>query len=265
VAHKLGGKSAIVGFDVLNEPSWGSYSILTFEHDRLEPLYDRVVSAVRSEAPGWVAFLEPAASRNAGVGTSLAPFRFANVMYAPHSYDSAAEGGSGFDPSHRQSILDNVANLADEAKSLHAGLWIGEYGGVASAPGITEYMTAQYDAAGAVAASTMYWSYDASDGYGMLNLDGTPKTALLDVLVRPYPEKVAGDPISYAFDAATHTFTFVYAPNPSLLWPTEIVVHNRYLLDYQVDCGDCEYVRRDDELLITKPPSARPATIVIHP
>src|SRR5262249_44726815 len=112
VAARLRDQPAVIGFDVLNEPSWGSYSILTFEHDRLTPLYDRVVSAVRAEAPGWVAFLEPAASRNAGVGTGLQAFPFANVMYAPHSYDTAAEGGGGFDPTHRQQILDNVAALA---------------------------------------------------------------------------------------------------------------------------------------------------------
>ena len=262
VAQKLGGKSAIVGFDVLNEPSWGSYSILTFEHDRLEPLYHRVVTAVRSVAPQWVAFLEPAASRNAGVGTGLKPFPFANVMYAPHSYDSAAEGGSGFDPSHRQQILDNVGNLADEAKSLGAGLWIGEYGGVASAPGIVEYMTAQYDAAGAVAGSTMYWSYDESDGYGLLNPDGTEKTNLVDVLVRPYPAKIAGDPKSYAFDAGTQTFTFAYTPDPTIALPTEIAVPARaYPNGYQVECGGCAFEKHPGSLIVTTPAT----TIVIHP
>jgi endoglycosylceramidase len=261
VAERLAAEPAVIGFDVLNEPLWGSYSILTFEHDRLAPLYHRVVTSVRTAAPTWVAFLEPAASRNAGVGTSLGAFPFANVMYSPHSYDSAAEGGGGFDPSHRQQILDNVANLAAEAKMLHAGLWIGEYGGVASAPGIVEYMTAQYDAAGQVAGSTMYWSYDASNGYGLLNPDGSEKTVLLGTLVRPYPERVAGNPISYAFDAATATFQFEY--EPTLALPTEIVVPQRvYPNGYRVDCGDCVYEKRPGELVITK---AGSGVVVVHP
>ncbi len=214
VAQRLGAAPAVVGFDVLNEPEWGSYSIFDFEQDRLTPLYLEVAAAVRAAAPGWVAFLEPGASRNAGIATGLTKMPIADVVYAPHSYDQSAEGGGGFDPSHRQQILDNVGKLAGEAHALDAGLWIGEYGGVASAPGIVDYMTAQYDAAGQVSAGTMYWSYDKSDGYGLLAPDGSEKSELLDVLVRPYPERVAGDPISYAFDAATADLHVQLHPRP---------------------------------------------------
>ena len=170
----------MIGFDVLNEPNWGSYPIFAFEKDKLAPLYDQVVVAVRAVAPRWVAFLEPAASRNGGIATSLPIAPYPDVMYAPHSYDTTAESGGGFDPSHRQMILDNVADLAREAGDLHAGLWIGEYGGVAANPGIVDYMTDQYDAAGAVAGSTMYWSYDKSDGYSLLDADGNEKPDLVE-------------------------------------------------------------------------------------
>ncbi len=266
VAERLAKSPAVVGFDVLNEPEWGTYSIFGFDQDRLTPMYTSVVKAVRAAAPGWVAFLEPSSARNAGVPTSLTTFDFANVMYAPHSYDSAAEGGGGFDPSHRQQILDNVAKLAGEARALDAGLWIGEYGGMANAPGIVEYMTAQYDAAGAVAGSTMYWSYDKSDGYGLLAPDGTEKPLLVDTVVRPYPLKVAGDPIAYAFDAATSTFTFQYTPDASSKLPTEIAVPDRVWPNgYSVDCGGCRYEIRSGELVLDTPPPGAPATVVIAP
>jgi endoglycosylceramidase len=266
VAERLHEARAVVGFDVLNEPSWGSYVVDKFEHDRLEPLYERVVAAVRGAAPNWVAFLEPSASRNIGIETGLTTFPFSDVMYAPHSYDATAESGGGFDPSHRRAILDNVRRLADEAAALHAGLWIGEYGGDPSRPGIAEYMGAQYDAAGAAAAGTMYWAYDKSDGYGLLAPDGAEKAALIDALVRPYPEQVAGDPISYAFDAGSTMFTFVYGPDRSLALPTEISVPARsYSAGYQVECGGCRYERRDGVLLILSPASADRATVTIHP
>ena len=263
VAARLASEPAIVGFDVLNEPGWGTYPVQQFEHDRLEGFYSDVVGAVRSVAPGWVAFLEPAGSRNAGFGTSLVPFGFGDVMYAPHSYDANAEAGGGFDPSHRQAILDNVAALAGEAQMLHAGLWIGEYGGIASQPGIVDYMTAQYDAAGAAAAGTMYWSYDKSDSYGILAPDGTEKTVLVGVLVRPYPDRVAGTPQSYAFDATTSTFTFVYMPDRSKLATTIAVPASVYPAGYHVDCGDCAYHSETGALVIDTPPTSTPATIVI--
>ncbi len=235
VAARLGALPNVVGFDILNEPSWGSYAIFKFERERLTPFYARAVSAVRDAAPAWVAFAEPGASRNTGLATGLVELPFDNVMYSPHSYDASAESGDGFDPTHRQKILDNVRDLAAEAGVLKAGLWIGEYGGDPSKPGIVEYMTAQYDAAGAAAAGTMYWAYDKSDGYGLLDPSGAEKTMLVDTLVRPYPERVAGDPIAYAFDGTT--FTLEYEPHGAA--PTIISVPTRAIAAPQVECGGC--------------------------
>jgi endoglycosylceramidase len=260
VAERLAKAPAVIGFDVLNEPAWGSYPIFDFEKDRLTPLYEQVVRSVRAAAPGWVAFLEPSSTRNGGIPTGLTAFDFPDVMYAPHSYDASAEGGGGFDPSHRAQILDNVGKLAGEAQSLAAGLWIGEYGGDPGAPGIVDYMTAQYDAAGAAAAGTMYWSYDKSGGYGLLAPDGSDKPVLDGVLTRPYPARVAGDPISYAFDAASSRFTFSYRPRGKS--PTEIVVPaSVYPSGYAVDCGGCAYEMHGDELVITSPPPGATATV----
>ena len=262
VATELADQPAVIGFDVLNEPNWGSYPIFAFEKDKLAPLYDQVVVAVRAVAPHWVAFLEPAASRNGGIATSLPVAPYPDVMYAPHSYDTTAESGGGFDPSHRQMILDNVADLAREAGDLHAGLWIGEYGGVATNPGIVDYMTAQYDAAGAVAGSTMYWSYDKSDGYSLLDVDGNEKPDLVNAVVRPYPERVAGTPVSYAYDAGT--FTLVMKVDASVTAPTLISVPARvYPNGYQVECGGCAATQQPGELSITG--LVGDVTVTLHP
>ena len=262
VAARLASEPAVVGFDVLNEPAWGTYPIFQFERDRLGPLYAKVVGSVRSAAPDWVAFLEPGASRNVGIATGfIAPFPFDNVVYAPHSYDSSAESGNGFDPTHRAKILESVGELAGEAQALGAGLWIGEYGGMTSTPGITAYMTAQYDAAGAAAGSTMYWSYSDGD-YGMIGTDGAAKPVLLDVLVRPYPELVSGDPIAYAFDAPSSTFAFSYTARGTL--PTEIVVPDRvYPRGYDVACGGCTFEVQAGRLVIHTPPTDDPAEITL--
>ena len=243
VAERLAPLPNVIGFDVLNEPSWGSYAIFKFEKERLAPFYAQVVAAVREVAPHWIAFLEPGASRNTGIATSLVELPD-NSVYSPHSYDSTAESGGGFDPTHRQMILDNVAELAAEAHTLNAGLWIGEYGGMADHPGIVEYMTAQYDAAGAVAGSTMYWAYD-SGGYGLIDEQNREKQPLVDTLVRPYPERVAGDPIAYSFDGA---FTLTYEPHGD--GPTIIAVPARTFATYTVECGGCSYHQEPGRLFI---------------
>ena len=151
VAQRLAGIPSIVGFDVLNEPEWGTYSIESFEADRLQPFYESVVKVVRAEAPQWIAFLEPAASRNLGVRTGLTPFSFGNVVYAPHSYDETAETSGSFPLDDAPHVVSNIEALQAEAQSLGAALWIGEYGGQWNDPNIGAYMGADYDGIGAVA------------------------------------------------------------------------------------------------------------------
>jgi len=226
VAARLAGAGAVVGFDVINEPHWGSYNMWTFEADRLAPFYGRVIDAVRLAAD-WVAFCEPAASRNLGIATSLPPFAQPDVVYAPHAYDALAEQGNGFDPARRGAILANLEGLAREARALGAPLWIGEHGGVAARPGIGEYMDANEDGASGVAAGTMFWHYGRDDGYGLLNPDGSDKAALLDALVRPYPMRVAGDPVRWSFDSGGRVFRLTMSPDAAVAAPTEISVPDR--------------------------------------
>ena len=81
VAERFADHPAVVGFDVMNEPYWGSTTMSIFEDEVLKPFYVKVVGAVRGEAPSWVAFLEPSASRNLGLPTGLTPFPFGNSSF----------------------------------------------------------------------------------------------------------------------------------------------------------------------------------------
>ena len=256
----------VLGFDPMNEPYWGSYAMTQFEADVLGPFYEKVVAVVRKEKPHWIAFTEPASSRNLGLPTGLPVPSYADVVYSPHSYDRDAEGGKGFDPMHRQAVLDNAAKLADEARALGAGLWIGEYGAQTESPGLAEYMNAEYDAFAAAAAGSTYWSYSKGGGYSILDANGDEKPDLMAVLVRPWPEKVAGAPKSYAFDPATSTFTLTYTPDAKITAPTVISVPDRaYPEGYQVECGGCVSEKSKGQLTITKPPSGAEAVAKIHP
>ncbi len=267
VAKRLASFDHVLGFDAMNEPYWGSTAIVGFEASVLQPFYEQIVPAVRAEAPSLIAFLEPASSRNLGLATRLTTFPFPDVVYAPHSYDRNAESGMGFDPSNASALEANLAAMAGEAKGLGAGLWIGEYGTPSNAMNATEYMSATYDGMGAVAAGGTYWSYDEDDaGYGLLNADGSEKTALLDAVVRPYPERIAGDPQAYAFDASTRTFTFNYSPDPKITAPTVLVVPDRvYPQGFTVECGGCAHTQAAGRVTLTTPPPGSPAMVVVHP
>lgn len=266
VAARLGDHPAVIGFDVINEPHWGSHDLFSFERDRLQAFYDRDVGAVRAVAPHWVAFLEPAASRNFGIPTTLAPFDYPDVVYAPHAYDSAAEQAQGFDPARRQAFIDNIAALRAEAEGLGAALWIGEYGGLGTDPGIGAYLDAAYDGAAAVAASSMYWEYSRGGGYAPLAADGTEVTAITDAIVRPYPARIAGAPVSWTHDEVGRTLTLRYQPDLRIAAPTELIVPPRISTAPRVRCRGCRAEVVGDVVRVTAPPTTEPggiATIVV--
>jgi endoglycosylceramidase len=252
VAERLAGSPAIIGFDPINEPSWGSYAVATFERDRLQPFYENVIGEVRKAAPGWIAFAEPSNSRALGFATSLVPFAAKDVVYSPHVYDVDAEQTGMFDPAHAQDLTDMVNDLAMEATRLGTPMWIGEYGGQGVDPQIGAYMKADFDAAGAVAAGSMIWAYDEGGGYSLLDAQGNEVASLVDAIVKPYPAAVAGTLTSWSYDPAARTLDVVMKGDASVKAPTVIIAPARvYPAGANVDCGGCTVEAVGNELRLT--------------
>jgi endoglycosylceramidase len=248
VAERLGDQPAVIGFDPLNEPHWGTAPVPSFERDRLRPFYDDAIAEVRAVAP-WVVFAEPSSSRNLGFATRLAPFDVPDVVYAPHLYDPSAELAGHFDPAARDSFLAIATDLRADADRLGLPLWIGEYGGIGADPQIGAYMDAAYDGAAAALGGTTYWAFDRGGGYAMLDPQGHEVTPIIDAIVRPYPVAVAGDPIDWAYDDAGRVLTVSWRPDPTVTAPTVIVTPARVYPDgVTVDCGGCAVEVGDGEV-----------------
>ena len=261
VAKKLAPFDNVIGVDPLNEPHWGGYDILAFEEERLAPFYVEVAKAVRSEAKSWLVFAEPGASRNVGYPSRLPKLPIDDVVYSPHAYDNDAEGGSGFDAKRRDAIVQKLRDYRAEADAMGAALWIGEYGGNAKQPDITEYMDAVYDGASAAAAGATYWAYDKnSNGYGLLEDDGSVKAVLADVIARPYPSRVAGQLRSWEYDERARTLVVRMTGAAGV---TEIVVPARaYPNGVTVDCGGCDAEITPGLVRLRTPP---PGDVTVRP
>jgi endoglycosylceramidase len=254
VADRLADQPAVIGFDPINEPSWGSYGVATFERDRLQPFYEQVIAEVRRAAPHWLAFAEPSSSRALGFSTSLQPFKATGVVYSPHLYDVDAERTGMFDPAHAPDLAESAAEYADEAKRLGTALWIGEYGGQGVDPNIGAYMTADYDAAAAVSAGSMIWAYDEGGGYSLLDAQGNEVAPLVAALVRPSPTRVAGTPRAWSYDPATRTFELDWTSDPGIDAETRIAIPARvYPNGVSVECGGCATAVVDGELYVHHP------------
>jgi endoglycosylceramidase len=248
VADRFADEPAVIGFDPLNEPHWGTYPVALFEGDRLQPLYAQVIDAVRALAP-WVVFAEPGSSRNLGFATKLHEFDVPDVVYAPHLYDPNAELSGTFDAHNRETLLATADDLRADADRLGVPLWIGEYGGVATAPTIGAYMDAAYDGAAAGLAGTMYWAMDIGGGYSIFDAPGSPRAALLDAIVRPAPVRIAGLPLAWSYDEAARALTVSWKPEPAIVAPTVIAVPARvYPTGVTVDCGGCTVEEHDGEV-----------------
>lgn len=264
VAARLATEPAIIGIDPMNEPHWGTQPVPSFEVDTLQPLYMRVVDAVRAHAPAWLVFAEPSASRNLGLPSRLAPFDIEGVIYAPHMYDATAELSGEFDDSRREKLLSTAMDLRVDADRLGLPLWIGEYGGIGTSPQIGAYMDAAYDGAAAAFGSTMYWAFDRGGGYAMLDDAGNEVTPLIDAIVRPYPERIAGTPIAWDYDETTRTLRVTWEPDTSITAPTVVVAPARvYPTGVAVACEGCTGVAHGDEIHVTS--AAARATITIAP
>ena len=237
VAEAFADHPAVIGFEPINEPWQGSFSLETFEPAALQPFYERVVPAVREAAPHWLAFLEPSSMSNLGRDSLLAPFPFDDVVYAPHAYDASFERGEGFDDDNRTAAFDKLEKLAAEARGMGAALWIGEYGGDARLPGIEAYMDAEVEAASAVFAGSAYWDASRGEGFGLYDDDGLEKPAIADAIVRAGPERVAGALTRWATDdggALTVAYTARGDAPTVLVAPARAFPHG-----VVVDCDGC--------------------------
>ncbi|HEY5948082.1 MAG TPA: cellulase family glycosylhydrolase [Kofleriaceae bacterium] len=263
VAERLANQPAIIGIDPMNEPHWGTSPIPSFEATKLQPLYALVIDAVRAHAP-WFVFAEPSASRNLGFASKLEPFTQPNIIYAPHMYDATAELSGEFDATHRNALLSTAMDLAADAERLNTPLWIGEYGGISTSPQIGPYMDAAYDGAASAFAGTMYWAFDRGGGYSMLDAAGNEVTPLIDAIVRPYPERIAGDPIEWTYDEAARALTVQWQPDTSISAPTVIVAPARvYPNGVDVACEGCTATVHGDEIEILA--SGPKATATVTP
>ncbi len=266
VARRVRDDEVVIGYDVMNEPFWGSQPTVTFEPSVLGPFYARVMDRVRKDSPSAIAFLEPAATRNLGLATQFERMPVEQAVYAPHAYDTTAEQGKGFSAAAKSAYLSRIAKYKVEADEFGTPLWIGEYGGTSGSTGIIEYLDAAYEGAGMAGAGSMLWSYDFDGGYGLVNADRTDKPAILDVVVRPVPRRVAGDAVDYAFDSKTRVFTTSFAPVASITAPTELVAPARvYPSGFDVDCGDCAFERDGDVVRVTRVPAAPRVTVKLTP
>ncbi|WP_369215013.1 cellulase family glycosylhydrolase, partial [Streptomyces flavofungini] len=217
VAERFADDDAVIGYDLMNEPWGGSVQGPAFEAGPLARLYEDCVGAIREvDRDHWL-FVEPSAiGANWGFATGLPRLDDprgdgdeARIAYAPHLYPLPMDLGGGYTGDTRRRVDASLASWREQtertARRLGAPVVIGEFGLDVGLPGAMEYVEKVQRMADEMGAGIAYWSNDPGP-WAPWDAELRP-TALLPVLDRPSPRAIAGDPVSYRWDARARELT----------------------------------------------------------
>ena len=288
---------AVLAYDIINEPHPGSdFDFLDFASDRntsrsvsfdrekLQPFYQRVIDAIRTvDADTWILF-EPRYGAPGDGGrtwfTELVDPRpgARRIGMAPHMYVFATEATLTYTDANARRVLDWERERLEEVERLEISMWLGEFGTFAGVENVDRYMTDLVDMTERMMIGYAYWSWDCG-GFGLLawppDEDGfCADGPLMPQIVRPYPQAIAGTPVSFGFDGDTRTLTVAYERDGRVSGPTEIFTAQELVYDGArpevtvAGAGTDWSVAWDDTrqlALVTVGPGADPVTITVQP
>jgi endoglycosylceramidase len=226
---------ALLGIEILNEP-WPGVAWPTcasplgcpaFDGTAFTSFYRAAARALRSADPTHLIAYEPNLLFNNGAQTQLGTVGDANALFAFHNYclDSIAGGIEGLpngrspsDPLQLCGLDENLVlnNAVAHAASTGDALLMDEWGNSADVT-VLERMASEADRH---MVGWSYWGYEdccgsagaiVKDGTRSPNAPGNLNTSVLDALVRPYPQAVAGTPTGWSYDPSTHRFELTYS------------------------------------------------------
>jgi endoglycosylceramidase len=215
------GRSGLLGYDVINEPwpgsAWQSCANPAgcppggFDDSGLDPMYAKVIPAIRTADRRHLVIYEPNLLFDYGSDTQVDAPGDSRAVFGFHNYClSAVFPGVPTEVSSQCGTDENLVfgDAEGFAERTGDGLLMGEWGG-ASGPADIERITA---AADRHLMPWMFWAYgrvipDPKQPPKPPNLD----PVLLDLLVRPYPQAVAGTPLSYFYDPDAARFELHYS------------------------------------------------------
>ncbi|MGH0035089.1 MAG: cellulase family glycosylhydrolase [Myxococcota bacterium] len=240
VAARFRDHPAVLGYDIMNEPSPGtSFDLIArpngpmpaFERDFYAPFLQRVIDAIRSEdSDSWI-FFEPTVTAPASGFPSYLP-RLSDprsggrrLVYFPHLYSASLETGGGYDPSVDRTVVKWASARAEEVERHGTPILIGEFGATDGPPGALEYLEDVLDMADRMTSGWTVWDYQPATGsYSFIDSARNEKAGKLDLLVRAYPRAVAGRLVWYQWAGSEKVLLLFYREVPGVDGPTEIAV-----------------------------------------
>ncbi|WP_175778880.1 cellulase family glycosylhydrolase [Burkholderia anthina] len=295
VAAGFSGRPYLLGYELLNEPwpggRWidcaGSQGCATFDRQVMSVFNRTVRNAIRDTDHDTLVFQEPNPLFNLGFPTHLdkgdARSGFAFHNYAAKLDQFAKAVGKAL-PGESPALAGRLAPLLNgtdadkEARVFgnalaHAdvtgdALLMTEFGGLDASDPSGRLVERMLDAADRDMIPWIYWRFPVP-------ADSTAASwqSVRDVLVRPYPQAIAGTPTRWRFDPATQQFELRYATRSAGTALQRGALTQIFVPEYRYPHGYCtrvtggtvESAPNARELLVAAAPDAAEVAVEVTP
>ena len=234
VAARWSAQDHLMGYDLINEPWPGSswpfcadpQGCSHFESDKLQAMYEKVLAGIRSVDTDNIVWLEPQILFDFGVASHLGERAIddSQLGLSWHNYclPETLLQATGLKKLPTCGALEQrvFSNARSTSQRLGAASLLSEFG--ASDDLLDTKRVA--DLADRNLGSWMVWSYknwgdpttqaQGSGAQSLFTSDtdlGSAKQAKLEILERPYPQAIAGTPLSFGFKADSKVFELSYS------------------------------------------------------
>ncbi|MGB8406573.1 MAG: cellulase family glycosylhydrolase, partial [Mycobacterium sp.] len=227
IASAFSGNTAVIGYDVMNEPFVGSSWLPTilgspfFGDQQLAPMYNQVAAAIRAVDPNTSLIVEPANPATsqfaaiAGLPINLGKIYDSKVILAYHNYcaGQATAGICGFVSSQATNVAyaygkaNNIPVMMDEFGASQAGYDLNPEKGSANAHAIswTEWA---YSGSGDITTSGSLQPESLVYDPSLPPTGDNVNTTTLANLAAPYPQAISGTPKSWYWNKSVFTFSY---------------------------------------------------------
>ncbi|MHB8419716.1 MAG: cellulase family glycosylhydrolase [Myxococcales bacterium] len=209
LARAAAGRPGIAGFEIINEPGWGSMPLSDFEETVLPRLLEHLGAAIRAEVPDALIFGGGPGADGLMGSTFLSDPALEGFVYAPHYYDAeVATGGSYRD---REELRGGLERLAGAGSGWGRPVLFGEFGAAHRGPDQRRWLRDVYQTLDGLQAHATLWEASfAAEGWnheelGITDADGAERPAV-EELVRPYPRAIDGTLERFGWDADARIF-----------------------------------------------------------
>jgi endoglycosylceramidase len=209
MARAAASHRGVAGFEVINEPGWGSTPLQDFEEGVLPRILERMGAAIRAEVPDAVIFGGGPGADGLTGSTFLSNPALDGFVFAPHYYDLEVATGGGYD--NREKLRADVQRLGATGAAWGRPVLFGEFGAANRGPDQRPWIRDVYEALDQLQAHATLWeaSFAAEawnhEDFSVTAADGAERP-VVEELVRPYPRAIAGTLDHFRWDADARTF-----------------------------------------------------------